>query len=433
LPPAEAILNVRDGESPMLDRSPLPLPWPALPLVLLALLLALAGCAGNGGSGGAVAGGVAKKPALERVLIVYRPVPRADAPAGAASAVGRRNIEELLPHLFARLPLAFEAQGVQARMVLEPEAMVARPQAGEMVLTLQPDAASANAAPGQEITLRADLVEPARREMLWRAQVRSGVAGVGPFDALLADGIGQRMVASLRAAGWIVAQANPLPRRAVVASTPAQPPAAAPAAPAAQAAPAPPAARVAQAAQPAQPAPAAPSAPIAQAAPAAPTPPPAAAAPALPAAPTGVVPAPARSSTAAVSASAASEPRMPRPVRPFPVTPAQVLPPANRSAGATSLQPVATGFAPLRKVEAIPYLNERGRIGYLEWLQRPTPRAFAIASDGHWSAAWGERVADPALPTDPSERALQLCQRAAHVPCRLYAVNNTVVWVADPK
>jgi hypothetical protein len=33
---------------------------------------------------------------------------------------------------------------------------------------------------------------------------------------------------------------------------------------------------------------------------------------------------------------------------------------------------------------------------------------------------------------DPGERALLMCERAAHAPCKLYAVNGAVVWTKDP-
>jgi hypothetical protein len=35
---------------------------------------------------------------------------------------------------------------------------------------------------------------------------------------------------------------------------------------------------------------------------------------------------------------------------------------------------------------------------------------------------------EPGLPTDPSERALLMCERSAKQPCKLYAVNHAVVW-----
>lgn len=92
---------------------------------------------------------------------------------------------------------------------------------------------------------------------------------------------------------------------------------------------------------------------------------------------------------------------------------------------------IASGFAAIDDIDAIPYLNDRGRNGYREWLARPTPRAFAISPKGHWYATSGLTPRDATLPTEPSERALLLCERAAQVPCRLYAVNGAVVWTKE--
>jgi hypothetical protein len=92
---------------------------------------------------------------------------------------------------------------------------------------------------------------------------------------------------------------------------------------------------------------------------------------------------------------------------------------------------IATGFAAIDDVDAIPFLQDRGRQQYSEWLTWDTPRAFAIASTGHFYATSGLRPKDAALPSDPSARALLMCERAAQVPCKLYAVNRSVVW--EPK
>src|SRR5258708_7945404 len=43
------------------------------------------------------------------------------------------------------------------------------------------------------------------------------------------------------------------------------------------------------------------------------------------------------------------------------------------------------GFAPIQKVDAVPFLREKGRDAYHEFLSKPTPRAFAIAPNGAWA------------------------------------------------
>lgn len=88
-------------------------------------------------------------------------------------------------------------------------------------------------------------------------------------------------------------------------------------------------------------------------------------------------------------------------------------------------------FAAINDAEAVPYLDARARDAYREWLARPHPRAFAVAPNGRFFTAWSTRPTDPAMPADPSERALVACERAAHMPCKLYAVNDRVVWVAE--
>lgn len=90
---------------------------------------------------------------------------------------------------------------------------------------------------------------------------------------------------------------------------------------------------------------------------------------------------------------------------------------------------LASGYAPIDDLDAIPYLSDRGRAGYRDWLSRGTPRAFAVATNGSWAASWGWKSPNPEAPVDATERALWNCERMAKMPCKLYAVNNAVVWV----
>jgi len=82
----------------------------------------------------------------------------------------------------------------------------------------------------------------------------------------------------------------------------------------------------------------------------------------------------------------------------------------------------------LDDVDAVPGLDERGKAGYRNWLTRKTPRAFVVASDGRWNATWGTTPAKAGDPTDPAERAMALCARAGKPDCKLYAVDNQIVW-----
>jgi dienelactone hydrolase len=86
-------------------------------------------------------------------------------------------------------------------------------------------------------------------------------------------------------------------------------------------------------------------------------------------------------------------------------------------------RPAATYFAAVENVSAIPYLSDKGRNGYREYLQKSAPRAFAISSSGAWS--WAEEGDDPAT------RAMASCQKNSKVACKLYSIDHDVVW-AEP-
>ncbi|MES2127916.1 MAG: CocE/NonD family hydrolase [Pseudomonadota bacterium] len=82
--------------------------------------------------------------------------------------------------------------------------------------------------------------------------------------------------------------------------------------------------------------------------------------------------------------------------------------------------PARTDFASLVDIEAVPYLGEKGREGYREYLSKLTPRAFAVSSNGAWS--WAEEG------EDPDSRALDACRQSSGQACQLYSVDNDVVW-----
>lgn len=82
-----------------------------------------------------------------------------------------------------------------------------------------------------------------------------------------------------------------------------------------------------------------------------------------------------------------------------------------------------TNFAKLDNIDAIPFLSDGGRAAYRAFLGRMTPRAFAVSPSGAWG--WAEEG------EDPDSRALAACQTKSEQPCRLYSVDDYVVW-ADP-
>lgn len=79
-----------------------------------------------------------------------------------------------------------------------------------------------------------------------------------------------------------------------------------------------------------------------------------------------------------------------------------------------------SSYAAIDNIDAIPYLQQQGREQYRVFLAKPTPRAFAVSTSGGWS--WAEDG------DDPIGRVLTTCQRSSGEACRLYAVDDDVVW-----
>ncbi len=82
--------------------------------------------------------------------------------------------------------------------------------------------------------------------------------------------------------------------------------------------------------------------------------------------------------------------------------------------------PDRTDFAALADVEHVPHVRPTGREGYKVYLTHPLPRAFALAPNGAWGWAEGG--------DDPLARALANCNRNGKGACRLYSVDEDVVW-----
>ena len=76
--------------------------------------------------------------------------------------------------------------------------------------------------------------------------------------------------------------------------------------------------------------------------------------------------------------------------------------------------------ADVKAVDQIPHVRDGGRKGYLVFLDKPLPRAFALSSSGAWGWAHGGE--------DPLASALNNCQKHSKSPCLLYAVDEHVVW-----
>jgi len=79
-----------------------------------------------------------------------------------------------------------------------------------------------------------------------------------------------------------------------------------------------------------------------------------------------------------------------------------------------------THYASVDDIDAVPYLSASGRNAYRAFLGKSMPRAFALSASGAWS--WAEDG------DDPVEQALDNCKKSSGEPCKLYAVNDYVVW-----
>ncbi|WJF90303.1 CocE/NonD family hydrolase [Paraburkholderia bonniea] len=85
--------------------------------------------------------------------------------------------------------------------------------------------------------------------------------------------------------------------------------------------------------------------------------------------------------------------------------------------------PPPSGYARLDAVDAVPFLDDAGRAGYRNFLRQYPSRAFAVSDAGAWSWAEGG--------DDPMAVAVKNCEQQNAGACRLYAVNDAVVWNQD--
>ena len=82
--------------------------------------------------------------------------------------------------------------------------------------------------------------------------------------------------------------------------------------------------------------------------------------------------------------------------------------------------PPRTDFARLDDETSLPHVEDAGRAGYKTYLTQPMPRAFAVSPTSAWGWANGG--------DDPLQRAVDSCNRRGNGQCRLYSVDDLVVW-----
>jgi dienelactone hydrolase len=84
------------------------------------------------------------------------------------------------------------------------------------------------------------------------------------------------------------------------------------------------------------------------------------------------------------------------------------------------MSPPPSGFSEIRQVDQVPHINHSGKQAYNLFLEKPNPRAFAISLAGNFGWEYGT--------DDPLKGALSKCEKNAKSSCKLYAVDNQVVW-----
>ena len=82
--------------------------------------------------------------------------------------------------------------------------------------------------------------------------------------------------------------------------------------------------------------------------------------------------------------------------------------------------PAPTNYAAIDDIDAIPYINEKGKSEYKKFLADPMPKVFLISPSGVSAKFSGG--------ADPLGRAMAACRKASQE-CLAYAVDNDVTWV----
>ena len=88
---------------------------------------------------------------------------------------------------------------------------------------------------------------------------------------------------------------------------------------------------------------------------------------------------------------------------------------------------VAAAPAAVASASRVPFLDEAGQARYQKYLTETAPKAFAVSENGFFGVAVSDVSGlKPAL--DSKERALQSCASFSSRACKLYAIDNAVVY-----
>jgi hypothetical protein len=86
--------------------------------------------------------------------------------------------------------------------------------------------------------------------------------------------------------------------------------------------------------------------------------------------------------------------------------------------------PKASGFAAIEDMDKVPLTSDAGRQEYRRFLAAKLPRAMALSPGGR---AWAWNAGG----FDAVNLALTRCAQRSNQTCKLYAVDNDVVWTPD--
>lgn len=64
--------------------------------------------------------------------------------------------------------------------------------------------------------------------------------------------------------------------------------------------------------------------------------------------------------------------------------------------------------------------------GYADFQKRRDTKAFAIDDEGHWAAVWGTHQSNE----NAAKQAVESCQRRGYINCKVYAINDEIVWTS---
>lgn len=87
--------------------------------------------------------------------------------------------------------------------------------------------------------------------------------------------------------------------------------------------------------------------------------------------------------------------------------------------GMLAALPERTNYADINDVDKVPHIGFFNRRAYSRFLQFPMPRAYALSPGGAAGWGWGPNAAD---------RAMEECAKIQKGQCRLYAIDDHVVW-----